>query len=137
VPVDHHDPWDALPANVRGHDRVGLEALAGGHDHRIGQLEPAGRPQLGGQPCDRRRELDDPDLAGEALDDLHRPSTNPQRTHEDLRIGERRDGEGMPIPFGPDGLAGDLMERVVAVQGADHDRRVEQRYSHSPRSSSR
>jgi hypothetical protein len=35
--------------------------------------------------------------------------------------------EGMPVAFGPDGPAGDLMEGVVAVQGAEHDRRVEQR----------
>ena len=48
------------------------EAQASGHDHRIRQLEPASRPQLGGEPGDVGREVDDPHLRGEALHDLHR-----------------------------------------------------------------
>ena len=41
------------------------------------------------------------------------------------------------IALGPDGLAGRLMEGIVTVERADHGRGVEQRYSHSRRSSSR
>jgi hypothetical protein len=33
----------------------------------------------------------------------------------------------MPVPLGPDRRAGDLVEGVVAIERADHDRGVEQR----------
>jgi hypothetical protein len=102
-----------------------------------GSLSPAGRPHLGGQPGDLRREVDDPHLGGEALDDLDRAPANPQRPHQDLGVGQGRDGEGAAVPLAPDGLAGRCVKSVVAVERADHDRGVEQRYSHSPRSSSR
>ena len=135
--VDDGDLLDALPPGIRGHDHVRPDAQASGHDHRIRQLEPASRPQFGGEPGDVGCEVDDPHLSGEAIDDLHRIPSHPQRAHQDLGIGERRDGERVPVPFDPDSLAGGLMDGVVAVERANHDRAVEQRYSHSPRRPSR